>query len=128
MSNTKKPQESRVSPEASRRIIQWMFAGDTGVSSETMAAIALNIEKKDTFGYHVPSDASDFGRCYRLVKAVPEIVSAFPYIAKKVPKFAGIFGEWDALCALYEAGTKEKRQQLSNRLDDLALPLGRRAA
>lgn len=76
----------------------WMRSGDTGTSSETMAAIALGADSGD-FG--APYDPSDFGRCYRLVQAIPAIRDAFPRIAELVPAFAGILREWDALVAIY---------------------------
>lgn len=93
---------SLVHQEAAYRIIQWLFNENTGISSETMAAIALGTKRGDSFGQDAPHDPSDFGRCYRLVLAVPEIIDVFPVIAKSVPKFAGILKHWDELCALYE--------------------------
>lgn len=91
-----------ISEQSKQKIIEWMFCGGTGISSETMAAIALGVEMKGSFGFDAPHDPSDFGRCYRLVKDVPEIKLAFSEISKKVPKFAGILSSWDELCGLYE--------------------------
>lgn len=83
----------------------WLISGDTGISSETMAGIALGATP--TPGNwrsegDAPHDPSDFGRCYRLVKAVPSIRDDFGAIGKAVPAFAGILREWDALCVIYE--------------------------
>ena len=78
---------------------EWMTSWDTGVSSETMAAIALGAEKGR---FDAPHDPSDFGRCYRLVQKVPAIRGAFSRIGELVPAFAGILREWDELCRLYE--------------------------
>ena len=80
-------------------LAEWFVSRETGVSSETMASIALGAEK----GYFdAPHDPSDFGRRYRLVKRVPNVRDHFVTIAQRVPVFAGILREWDALCRLYE--------------------------
>lgn len=87
-----------------------MRSHDTGVSSETMAGIFLGAGKGM---FDAPYDPSDFGRCYRLVKKVPAIRSAFERIAELVPSFAGILREWDELCRLYE------RDEPTGRSDEL---------
>lgn len=88
--------------EAAKPIIHWMFNGDTGVSSETMAAFALGTQRERAFGQDAPSDPSNIGRCDKLVMAVPEILDVFPVISRKAPVFRGISAHWDELCALYE--------------------------
>ncbi|MEN7527943.1 hypothetical protein [Cupriavidus sp. DL-D2] len=93
-----------------RKIGNWLRSHDTGVSSETMLAIFLGATKGD---FDAPHDPSDFGRCLRLMKAVPEIRDAFPRIAKKVPQFAGILREWDALAKIY------RRDKPTGRSDEL---------
>ncbi|MCP3017476.1 hypothetical protein [Cupriavidus basilensis] len=89
------------SEKALRKLGNWLRSQDTGVSSETMAAIFLGATKGN---FDAPHDNSDFGRCCRLVKKVPEIRAVFPRIAKKVPAFAGILREWDELAMLFEHG------------------------
>ncbi len=66
-----------------------------------MAAIAMGAKKTKSTRFDAPSDTSDFGRCYRLVKAVPELREHFPKIGKMVPPFKGILTNWDSLCELY---------------------------
>lgn len=97
------------------RLTDWLFADDTGVSSKTMAGIAMGVNPAvmRAYGIDAPHDPSDFGRCYRLVLAVPEIIDAFPEIGRRVPKFAGILKNWDELCGLYE------RDMPTGRSDDL---------
>lgn len=98
-----------------RKIGEWFRSHDTGVSSETMAAIFLGAKKGDFDG---PLDNSDFGRCYRLVKKVPEIREAFRKIGKRVPAFAGILRNWDELARLYEEGDRSRRA-LYDRIKEL---------
>lgn len=78
---------------------EWLVSHQTGASSMTMAAIALGAE---TGRFDAPRDPSDFGRCYKLVKRLPKIRNHFETIAQRVPVFAGILREWDALCRIYE--------------------------
>lgn len=110
----------KINEEAAQRLVQWLFAGDTGVSSKTMAAIALGVTKGDSFGNDAPHDPPDFGRCYRLVLAVPEIIDVFPEIGQRVPTFAGILEHWDELCALYERDLpKGSSEELYERIKQL---------
>ncbi|WP_175994841.1 hypothetical protein [Burkholderia vietnamiensis] len=107
----------KLSEKALKQIGNWLLSGDTGLSSETMAAIALGATKKAGIA---PYDPSDFGRCYRLVKKVPEIRKAFPRIAKRVKTFSGIINDWDALCEIYERDLPTGRNEdLHRRIKEL---------
>lgn len=51
------------------RALYWSLAGDTGISSEAICAhMTGNANKRP----HPPSDASDRGRCIRLLLLIPE--------------------------------------------------------
>jgi hypothetical protein len=101
-------------------LIEWLFGDDTGISSKSMAAVALGVTKTGRREFGAPHDPSDFGRCYRLVLAVPEIIDAFPAISKRVPVFTGILENWDELCALYERDLPTGRSNdLYNRIKEL---------
>jgi len=80
-------------------ILNWMRKGDSGVSSETMALIAMGATSGD---FDAPFDPSDFGRCYRLVKANPVIKESFLNISALVPQFTSILLNWDKCCQIYE--------------------------
>ena len=109
-----------ISEQSKKKIIEWMFCGRTGISSETMAAIALGVEGKASFGFGAPHDPSDFGRCYGLVKVAPEIKNVFSEISEKVPEFAGILSNWDELCGLYERDLSLGRSsELYDRIKEL---------
>jgi len=96
---------------------EWFRSYDTGVSSETMAAIAMGAEAGR---FDAPHDPSDFGRCYRLVQKVPEIREAFDRIGELVPAFAGILREWDELCRIYDRDLKSgSSQELYDRIKTL---------
>ncbi|EPA0062162.1 hypothetical protein ACQYIJ_004192 [Enterobacter cloacae] len=80
------------------KVLQWQATGDVGVSSATMASIALGLDKT-FYGSHfgAPHDPSDMLRCMKLLEAIPEIRDHFPAIAKRVPTFKGIIEQWDDL-------------------------------
>ncbi len=80
------------------KILQWQTTGNVGVSSATMASIALGLDKP-FYGSHfgAPHDPSDMLRCMKLLEAIPEIRDHFPAIANRVPTFKGIIEQWDAL-------------------------------
>ena len=62
--------DEALSPDALRRLGVWLCSNDTGISSRTLAAVALGVRQKmNTLA--APWDSSDFGRCYRLVQANP---------------------------------------------------------
>lgn len=55
------------------RACRWIVSGDTGISSKAIWAVMMGVH--DALPNHsrsTPSDASDFGRCYRLLKLIPE--------------------------------------------------------
>lgn len=83
------------------KVIQWQANGRVGVSSATMASIALGL-KRNIYGsgFDAPSDPSDLKRCMLLVEEIPEIKDFFPVIADKCKQFAPIINEWDSLISL----------------------------
>lgn len=54
------------------RAHKWIVSGDTGISSVTIWACMMGIEQIYLGRCDTPSDPSDFGRCYRLFKLIPE--------------------------------------------------------
>lgn len=95
----------QLTDDVTHRIAVWAIKGDCGVSSETIAAVALGLQRGDAgrFGFDIPHDNGDFGRCYRLLKKIPELRDALPLVAEACPKWKPLVAEWDHLTALYEA-------------------------
>ncbi|EKP0311738.1 hypothetical protein JE959_001764 [Aeromonas veronii] len=65
----------------------WLESDDTGLSSKYMACV-LSGQFCSEFAY--PRDTDDFGRCVRLIKAVPEL-------APKIAQMQGRGAMWDAV-------------------------------
>jgi len=55
-----------------QRALFWALSGDTGVSSEAIARHMTGNSYDGRFGFSPPSDASDRGRCIRLLELIPE--------------------------------------------------------
>lgn len=105
--------------QAMARIIHWFVSGDTGVSSESMVAVAVQAQSL-TERLDAPHDPADFGRCYRLVQAVPEIREHFSDIGATIPSFKGILDRWDDLVAIYERDLPMgKSTELHQRIKEL---------
>ena len=88
-------------PTAPGKAYEWLRNGDTGTSSETIWAVMMR-QHSPKHGPDIPYDPSDFGRCYRLLKVMPEWVARMPEVAAKYPKWKPFVDAWDELTAMYE--------------------------
>ncbi len=95
----------QLTPEITQKIAMWFATGRVGVSSRTIASIAVGAQVGD---WDVPHDSDDFSRCYALLKAVPELRQALPLVAEKCPKWGPLVEVWDELTELYEKDEAEE--------------------
>ncbi|MDP8648028.1 hypothetical protein [Serratia marcescens] len=103
--------------EELKAIAEWFVSRDTGISSETMAAIHLGAEKGR---FNPPLDPSDFGRCYRLLEKAPSIRASFSRIGQLCPAFKPLLDNWDELCDLFKQEASSGRApRLYRRMQDL---------
>lgn len=83
------------------KVLEWQANSDVGVSSATMASIAIGMQKPVYGSYFSPPwDPADLTRCMKLVEFIPEIRDHFPAIAEQCPRFAPILNHWDELIAM----------------------------
>jgi predicted HAD superfamily Cof-like phosphohydrolase len=87
------------------RLMTWRVGDDTGLSSRCLArrlappaGIGVPI---GGHGTDHPLDPADFGRCVRLLEAVPELRPHLPHAAGISPVWAALVGCWGELEALY---------------------------
>lgn len=80
--------------------IEWLLSDDTGVSSKAILAVMTGTKAPNYA--RVPLDASDFGRCYRLLKQFPEWRPRLSEMVAKHPHWEPMVGAWDELTAMYE--------------------------
>lgn len=64
--------ESLKEKSIQQRAAEWIASQDTGTSSETIWAFMMGVPQERITRVSVPSDPSDFGRCYRLFQLIPE--------------------------------------------------------
>lgn len=84
-----------------RKALRWLFGPDTGLSSQAMCCFFLTDEAPSRWSCG-PADPADFGRCYRLLRAVPEWRKRVPELKKLGGEWARLVPKWDRLEALYE--------------------------
>ena len=96
---------------------EWIVSNDTGISSKSIwAALRVPNIKDDNFRFDVPSDNSDFGRCYRLVKNCGITKDSLHKVSQVFKWYKPVIDSWDTLSELYEA---EKKQELYDLLKKL---------
>ena len=82
-----------------KRVIEWLLGGDTGISSKTIVGVMTGCACNWT---DIPYDPSDFGRCYRLLKLIPEWRGRMREMGERYPKWGPMAEAWEELTALYE--------------------------
>jgi len=100
---------------------RWLAGTDTGTSSLTMVrAITGKSVLSDTRWPSVPLDPSDFGRCVRLLEAVPELREGLHKVAEKHLEWTGLVAHWTELEALWTAESPTGRcPKLYDRIQEL---------
>ena len=97
------------------QVLNWLLSGDTGLSSKAMLAAALaaqgDVTKADLLSPRPehPYDEDDFGRCYRLIEAIPEVADHMDAIAKMSPTWRRMVAAWPELSATWRG---KKRQEV----------------
>jgi hypothetical protein len=116
--STECPRAKATTPE------QWIRGPDTGLSSKTIWAVMMgNVDVLGSSGPREPVDPSDFGRCYRLLKAFPEWRPRLGEVAAKYPRWAELVEAWDELSKLYEEEVPKghgRAPKLWKRMQELA--------
>lgn len=78
-----------------KRLIEWFVSGDTGLSSEAIAAHMSGAGSRKRMDY--PSDPSDLGRCLRLLDKIPEWKDRIGEMSQYSPGWAGLVKNWDKI-------------------------------
>lgn len=58
--------------ETIQKAIEWIISDDIGISSKVIFAVMMGINPENIRDKSTPCDPSDFGRCYRLLKLIPD--------------------------------------------------------
>ncbi|WP_313052904.1 hypothetical protein [Pantoea piersonii] len=103
------------SPEVIQKVALWFANGERGISSKTIASIAVGAEAGD---WDCPHDADDFSRCYKLLKRIPELRGVLPVVAEKCPQWKPLVAIWDELTHLYETDLDECHRKIMTVRDE----------
>lgn len=90
--------------------LEWVSSSDTGISSLTIFRV-LSGGIAGNRNEHVPRDFADFGRCYRLLNAVPEWRPRIPEMAAVSTQWAQLAARWAELEAHYLADLRATGQR-----------------
>jgi len=77
-----------------KKILEWMFVGNTGMSSEAIAARMAGI---DSGNISHPLDPSDLRRCVEFLEAVPAAKDRFEEMREVSPDWYRLVGVWKKL-------------------------------
>lgn len=96
----------KLSNESMVKLIEWFSSDDTGMSSE---AIATTLTTNKTCYSH-PYDPSDFYRCMKLFKSVPELKPHLHKMAEVSEVWKRLVIHWDEIedCLLKEKSISNK--------------------
>ena len=89
------------------KVIEWLFNGDVGVSSKTIAASVLRINFNSDKSYNypgIPHDKSDFSRCLKLIKFADIPMSELEILAETYPMWKPLVENWERLIFVYKNG------------------------
>lgn len=92
---------------------QWIVGGDVGASSRAIWGHMMGATLKNA-AFDYPSDCGDFGRCYRLLKLIPEWRPRVLEMARYGKVWAALAVSWDELERLYEHDAIPAKNQWSD--------------
>lgn len=101
------------------KIIAWFLNGDVGTSSESIVAASFNFHRKG--GISHPHDASDLGRCIKLLNEVPTLLNGLVRLAELDPHWKVLAGNWDLLKDAYymQVGANESGDKSHDKVYDM---------
>lgn len=88
-------------------IARWALSGNTGASSECMAAWLMG-ERADRRWFSHPIDGGDFERCLGLLRAVPSLRDRLPEMKAASPYWAALVDAWGRI----EAARPDERYKI----------------
>lgn len=90
--------------EMTKAALEWIVGDDTGLSSKALWAKMMGVEPRHYYNY--PHDGGDFGRCDRLLNAVPEWRARLPEMAACSPQWAALVERWEEIRVAYRHDEK----------------------
>lgn len=98
--------EADMNESVNERAWWWWNNGERGMSSEAMWRCFMNGVNSHSPAAH-PSDPDDFGRCYRLLKVVPEWKNELHKLKALSPVWDRLIDNWHNLNEMFEQNERE---------------------
>ncbi len=76
-------------------LVGWLAGGERGVSSNTIVEHLTGWPANGRWGRSHPYDPADLDRCLQLLRDVPLLRPALPYMASCSPEWAALIARWD---------------------------------
>lgn len=92
----------KITSDLAFKISKWSLTGHTGMSSSTIAAVALGLDDSLRHGASHPHDPADFSLCYKLLKEIPELYEVLPEVSAKYPLWTNLVNDWHNFEEIYE--------------------------
>lgn len=70
----------------------WLASDDVGMSSKFMASVLSGQFQAE---FAIPYDPADFGRCVRMIQAVPELKGLIHLMCKHGPMWTAVADNWE---------------------------------
>ena len=84
-------------------LARWLASDDTGMSSKYLAGVLAGGVSAPISEFAYPHDPSDFGRCYRMLRACPELRAKIAVMGTMKNPWPQLYAAWSELEQLYEA-------------------------
>ncbi|MBP9794118.1 MAG: hypothetical protein KBC56_08980 [Flavobacterium sp.] len=84
----------------------WLANGERGISANTIFQTISGVQALKGNPSH-PHDPDDFGRCYKLLQAIPEWRSQMNKLRRLSIAWDNLVENWDKLTEMYEQNKKE---------------------
>lgn len=100
----------------------WLYGPDVGCSSLTIFSVlnSRGHSMNSQWRLDIPHDPDDFGRCYRLLNAIPGWRERLPEVAAKYPRWKPYVAAWEELTRLFEEESPSgKCPKLYQRMQEL---------
>lgn len=113
-----------------RKALEWLVGNDTGMSSCSILTAILGLPVLDEWRRHgcLPSDYWDFGRCRRLLEAIPEFATRMHEVTERFPRWGPMVDAWGELDSLYDAGDKAAFRARIRKAEDAGNEIARSRA
>jgi hypothetical protein len=101
--------------------LEWIAGDDVGISSKNIWCVMMGC--KPTW-VDIPYDPADFGRCYRLLRLIPDWVPKLYLMAEKYHIWRPMIANWVELTDMYINDDKTMHKMMQVIVDECRIADG----